>query len=117
MMLAAQMMGVLQDNTGVECLDCGGKCSFKLEGKDQNCKTCNAQGRVYPIGEDWPAKIANLDDLQDTIQMIYQSRERPLLPDEWLDLPASYVTVYRFISPYLFGEFETRKQAMENPDG
>ncbi len=107
MMLAAEASGALADGKGVVCLECGGKCTIKTEDGEKNCTACDL-GRVRPDAIGWIERIPNLEDLQDTLRMIFQSRERPLLPHEWLALPAQYVVAYRLLIPYIAGEFEDR---------
>ena len=112
-MLAAQMMGVIED--GATCFVCAGKGFTEAEGKDKNCTECD-EGIIRPPAPGWVERIENVEDLQDTIQMIYQSREKPLGPNEWLSTPAPYIAAYRLLAPYLFGEFEDRRKARETPD-
>lgn len=117
-MLAAHYDGVLADGDAtVECLRCRGTCS---SGKIQ-CGLCEASGRlrVPPFAE-----LAELDDfheLSDIIRCVNASRENP--PDilRWLSYPPLYVSAYRLMARYIFGEFEDRRKATreaeDRPEG
>jgi hypothetical protein len=105
--LAAAMLGVLRDGRGVRCPTCRGQCSDN----DANCEECDGQGRIYP-GQLDLQQIDPQDDYALAVQLIYASRERPLLPTEILSQPANYVAAYRFLAEYLFGELDERREAL-----
>ena len=112
--MAAKLIGILIDGKGVECPVCCGQCSIENEkGELKNCKECDAEGRLYPKEKDFE-EIENREEYEITIQLIYNTLNRPMLPNEFLSQPAKFTESYRYLSPFLFGEFEKRKAEIDH---
>jgi len=100
------MLGVLRDLKGLECWDCDGTCTVG----DEDCGTCEGTGLI-PGFRALDLEDGDHGDLEDTVRLVWQSRERPLTPGEWLALPALYASAYRYLSQY-FRPFDERLQCL-----
>lgn len=117
MTLAAAKMGILSDRRGIECPSCLGRGSIG-EGEDaRNCLECHGEGRLSAEAVDEALEAIrerpDFETLDSSIVLMYGIRERPPSPLEWMALPAAWVGAWRFLSPYLFGEFDERRKALE----
>jgi len=95
------------DRKGVTCPYCRGGCSIG----NVNCKECDAQGKIYPDSKDFD-EIDDEDECRDIIQFIYNSKENPLSPNEFFEQSSIYCAAYKFLVPYLFGEFDDRLEEL-----
>jgi len=108
MLVGAAMMGVLGDGKGIECVRCRNRPSG-----DEDCELCGGQGRLHEEfdSDDPPFDVR---PYREMLRFFLWYPQRPPTPQEWFEQPWILSHCFELISPFLFGEFEDRRDAKTN---
>lgn len=104
------------ESGGVECWMCsGGGTDDSARARDDEapvpCPECAGEGKVnveYGGEEDIPMDVRQ--DVMDVAFLVSAARERQPTPMEWLGYPAMYAAAFRYLSRFIFNEFESIRE-------